>query len=421
MKTRGRRAGSRHRRGSNSIQLTPKKMLDQINIATDKTKHKPSSLPIKVLTSTSQTGKIKSPQVVASPPPPGNTEQKIAKLSSPWPCPLTCAQLSEQRSHLCDVTVLQKRSIVISDLSKSQFPSQKKIKEHFLMYGKICKFVMDPKGLSRSELYNGKDGKNNLYITYLTERSALNAIRATDGKYLDGATSCKVQATFARSRYCPIFLAGKHCQNLNCVLLHELIVDESKESKKIEKPNRTLEEECSAMKLTVLTREKNKKGMWSVQPLPSTKVQTKVIHFKNNFGLLSSSSASHITQSQPILNEAKNAIIGKERDVENLSTPLPASKKARQEVDPKISPMDDDGIHNFCMDQITSKDRSKHFKERDLKSLGLPAKQLFKNKSLGRVDCIISPPKENGVNLEFEGYDNPWGLKSPVSFIYLFA
>jgi hypothetical protein len=350
------------------------------------------------------------------PPPLCNLEKKMSKLGSPWQCPLTCAQLVEQRSHLHDVAVLQKRSIFVKGLSKSQFPSPKKIKEYFSMYGKICKFVMDPKGLSQDGLDTGTHGKNTVSITYLTERSALHAIRATDGKYLE-STNCKVQVTLARSRYCSVFLSGKHCQDLNCVLLHELIVDENNECKKKEKSNGILEEECSTMKLTVLTREKSKKGIWSVQPLASTKEEVKTIHSKNNDESLDSSSASPTnTTSTSLLNEEKSAVIGKESVVENQSTPLPpTSKKARQEeFDPKCTPMEDvTDIHHLCIDQVSS--IPKRFKERDIVNLGLPAKQLFKTKKLNSIECVISPPKERGVDLEVEGYDNPWGLKSPVS------
>ena len=220
MKTRGRRAGSRHRRRTNALLATSKKVLETkkngsatalptTTMVEDKrvNKHNPSPFSLKVLSSSQQLGRVKATPIIAGPPPlppplappsSSNVETQLIKLSSSWQsCPLSSTQLTEQPSsfHLLhnlndggDSNV-QQRSILVKGLSKTQFPSPKKVKEYFSIFGKISKCIIDPPkapSYSTNHPEKGLLGKMNVYITYLTERSAIDAVKATNGKYVEG-------------------------------------------------------------------------------------------------------------------------------------------------------------------------------------------------------------------------------------------
>jgi len=116
--------------------------------------------------------------------------------------------------HLKGVHVLRKNCIVISGLEKCQ------VQEYFARFGKICQVVERPKGVEIAA--NGakvdQRSTHDVLVTFMSERSAYLAVRE-DGKSI--GTGNSIEAHFAKIPYCDKFLKGKHCQNLECVYIHE--------------------------------------------------------------------------------------------------------------------------------------------------------------------------------------------------------
>mmetsp|Transcript_45699 Transcript_45699/g.55467 ORF Transcript_45699/g.55467 Transcript_45699/m.55467 type:complete len:514 (-) Transcript_45699:442-1983(-) len=130
------------------------------------------------------------------------------------------------RSHLVGVRVVQRRAILISGLS-SNVAKEKVLKRHdyFGKYGRICKCVVDPErtatALTTENLKN-LHCSSTAYIAFMNERNALHAVRASNGTMVGKGI---ITTSLATLRYCDHFLKGNHCDDIDCLLLHELVDD----------------------------------------------------------------------------------------------------------------------------------------------------------------------------------------------------
>ena len=175
------------------------------------------------------------------------------------------------RAHLVHVRVLHKNAILVTGLPKREFDTTKAIEQEFKKYGIITNCLVNPKGISvnknmkmngwkKEGLMDGKEllsarmakrngdvsrcanGANGtygtIYIRFLHEKAAMNAILATNGKYWgkkgddgdgnENGNRIKLHSCFVNNRYCDEFLQGRYCQDLNCILLHELVKSEKR-------------------------------------------------------------------------------------------------------------------------------------------------------------------------------------------------
>lgn len=228
-----------------------------------------------------------SPNIQAPPPPP--PPQGQGQGQGQFVTPISSKKKSStenkmsSRAHLVNVRVLHKNAILVTGLPKRKFDTAKAIEQEFKKYGVITNCLVNPKGilsvekqgkrqdqeskkgggsmdgkeLTSSRLSkrsddmkctNGADGTNGvngangangtIYIRFLHEKAAANAILATNGKYWgnngdnggnDGnGNRIKLHSCFVNNRYCDEFLQGRYCQDLNCILLHELIKPEKR-------------------------------------------------------------------------------------------------------------------------------------------------------------------------------------------------
>ena len=151
-------------------------------------------------------------------------------------------------------------------------------------------------------------------------------------------------------------------------------------------------------------------GAWSVQPLASD-IRKDIIHSKKNNSL--PDTYATCTSSQ-LHTKTFQSIESQQQETETLSTPLPVSKKPRQDLCHEVSPLEDVAdIHQLCINQEAPfTDSSKIYQQREV--VNFPAKELFKNVEIQHSKCKLPPSSQND-NLGLEGYDTPWGLKSPVS------
>jgi len=132
--------------------------------------------------------------------------------------------LAKTRLHLKGVQVIRKQSIVVSGLPRATFHSMSLVQEHFGRYGKICQCVENPKGIGLAESEIGNDEQfGAMFITFMNEKSVSLAVRdIINSKDTSGTClGVNVQCRLGHSTYCNEFLSGKHCRNLDCVLMHE--------------------------------------------------------------------------------------------------------------------------------------------------------------------------------------------------------
>ena len=144
--------------------------------------------------------------------------------------PRICAPINKKfvksHSQLVGVNMLQKKSILVYNLPKSKFDSVKKVQVYFGKYGKVCQCVVEPDLMENIELKNSSRYCNRskttiyVYIAYLNEKCATIAKRNLDGREIDGI---KIKVDFPKTTYCDMFLQGKYCDNLQCILLHEWV------------------------------------------------------------------------------------------------------------------------------------------------------------------------------------------------------
>lgn len=149
----------------------------------------------------------------------------------------------QSRAHLKNVKVLQRTAILVSGLPKKEFQSAKSIESEFRKYGVITNCLSNPKGITSEEEPEHQKNKMRstsrdfqsiptctVYIRFLNEKSATSAIIATNGQNWGNNPKFRLQSCFVNNRYCEEFLNGRFCQDLNCILLHELVKDEKRKN-----------------------------------------------------------------------------------------------------------------------------------------------------------------------------------------------
>jgi hypothetical protein len=107
---------------------------------------------------------------------------------------------SNARKQLANVRVIQRNLVYITNLALSAAKEETLRKnEYFGKFGKIIKTIVN-----RNNIYSGPQGPSvSAYVTYLLNRDAHSAIKATDGTIKDGRL---LRASFGTTKYCSYFL-----------------------------------------------------------------------------------------------------------------------------------------------------------------------------------------------------------------------
>jgi len=322
-------------------------------------------------------------------------------------------ELILSRSHLRDTEVLQKKSIIVSGLPKSRFYSNstKAVQEQFGKYGKICKCVANPQGLGKKvgcDLQNNKEGfdesKMSAYITYLNEKCSANAIKETDGTVIDESV---IISSLATTRYCNEFLQGKDCDDLNCVLLHEIVKDhKNKQRDNYDTTPKTLISHPSKTEEVFRTELKN--NCWDTP-----------IRFLSRTSSLDKDLSENENKKSGNRKEERNDM-NLSRDYTQVRTPscTPLSDSLRNSNNHGES-------HIFSSEKVKTRpvmknsikiSASSQSKHNNRFSCDLPARELFKSHKTMK-SCVISPPNDkpdSWTRNKTSGYDNPWAFQSPI-------
>ena len=355
---------------------------------------------------------------------------------------LSTKEKIRSRSHLVGVSVLQKSSIYFSGLSRSRFDSTRSIQTYFAKFGKICKCVVDPRGMpppypppphakaggGNYEVANGESQQQQspqsgladltAYITYSSEKGASCAMREMDASIVDG---WRIRAVRATTRYCDDFLQGRHCNNLDCILLHELIKEhqvkeDSSEISGVSDENTSPE---SARGGHVLNSGE-KENCWSSPRQLFTSPNASSCQ-----GMTSHDCKGVLTEVGIFNGQVKQKTTEEERDSSDrnnrggkntvsLTTTEVEKKKPSQNIRPNI-------ITPCSIEKIEKDLISASFPQADCSVLtvDLPDQQLFRNplhryngrRTPGRSKAHGSVPIPDPLN----GIDNPWDLRSPIT------
>jgi len=120
------------------------------------------------------------------------------------------------RKHLTNIRVIQRNLVYVTNLALSAAKEETLRKpEYFGKFGKITKTI-----INRNNIYSGPQGPSvSAYVTYLQNRDAYSAIKATDGTVKDGRL---LRASFGTTKYCTYFLRNARCPNPDCMYLHDI-------------------------------------------------------------------------------------------------------------------------------------------------------------------------------------------------------
>ncbi len=359
--------------------------------------------------------------------------------------------LQQSRAHLKNVRVLQNSAILILGLPKKEFQTAKLIEKEFRKYGVITNCLTNPKGISFEELndhpislsptsslglhpeiscknsrprtlptpsaVNRYEAIGPVYIRYLNERSAMNAILATNGQIWGiNGQSFQLWSCFVNNRFCDEFLHGRFCKDLNCVLLHELMKDDHR--KRMENN-------------VAIVAQKSPFHCNNFFKSPRAQSST-------SSGGANNSSKEGSLMEQCTLYDKKgyvHALVGRNDSNTNRrrhggtqeqSSPSTQMKESKRNGNPaQIATPQKQKFHDIIITPNSS--MSSYHKEVDILSathcnhihiLGrkksyqsdLPAKQLFKS----RMNNVIGPPIRETESHVQNGIDNPWAIHSPV-------
>lgn len=290
------------------------------------------------------------------------------------------------RAHLVNTRVLQNSAIVVSGLPMKEFQTTKDIEREFKKYGIITNCVKNPKGISLESVASNTGARSRetgiVYVRFLNEKAAANAILATNGQSW-GNDKSRLYSCFLNNRYCDEFLNGRYCKDLNCILLHEIVNDRRR-------PN-------SASKKSPWQQScwKTPKKLFSSQVRDNVSVSNQDESLQYNVSLGSKTkqldSIDATIDSRNDSDNRHSSIITpsiKDCNDTSMSTPLTCLESVNHQVD------------------ILSATNCTNNEDRITLPVDLPARQLFK-----ACNSIIGPPR---VTSNIRGIDSPWGIQSPI-------
>lgn len=124
---------------------------------------------------------------------------------------------SSIKKHLAGMRVIQKNLVYVIGLNPQgptdDLPQLLRGEQFFGQYGKIQKIIVN-----RRTKTNGAPGIG-VYVTFARKEDAAKCIAAVDGSVnSEGRT---LRAAYGTTKYCSSYLRGQHCQNPQCMFLHE--------------------------------------------------------------------------------------------------------------------------------------------------------------------------------------------------------
>lgn len=345
-----------------------------------------------------------------------NTFDKSPNLPhyvTPMPFRKQSTDKSSSRSHLANVRVLQKKAILISGLPKHEFLTTKAIEKEFKKYGIITNCLNNPKGISGSRASVSSEGEGTVYVKYLHEKAATNAVFAINGQTWGNDKSVRLQACFVNNRYCNEFLNGRYCQDLNCILLHEKIKDEKKRTNSAPiKPSRyqnywTTPNVCLGSSNRIKAIENQEKDFRFEANSYNQSLKQSNSYHRSDHGSITYMNESIMGKNLNGNHDCQFTVITppNEHGVDSeTSTPL-INRDHNQNVQSTNKTVD-----------ILSVTRCKNSKERSI-AVDLPARQLFKNNKVSTYSNVIAPPRAHCETERCQrsiGIDSPWGIQSPI-------
>ncbi len=298
------------------------------------------------------------------------------------------------RAHLVNKRVLQKSAIIVSGLPMNEFETTKDIEREFKKYGIITNCVKNPKGISLESVASNAGARSRemgiVYVRFLNEKAATNAILATNGQSFRGNDKSRLHSCFLNNRYCDEFLNGRYCKDLNCILLHEIVNDMRRPNSAFKKSPR--QQNCW----------KTPKKLFSCQVRDDVSVSNQDESLQCNVTLegsttkqLDSIDATTIDSRNDTDNRHSSIITPSIKGCNDasMSTPLTCLESANHQVD------------------ILSATNCTNNEDRITVPVDLPARQLFKATATNVCNSIIGPPR---VTSNIRGIDSPWGIQSPI-------
>lgn len=121
------------------------------------------------------------------------------------------------KKHLAGMRVIQKNLVYVIGLNPmgptDDLPQLLRGDQFFGQYGKIQKIIVNKRTNT-----NGAPGIG-VYVTFARKEDAAKCIAAVDGSTnSDGRI---LRAAYGTTKYCSSYLRGQHCQNPQCMFLHE--------------------------------------------------------------------------------------------------------------------------------------------------------------------------------------------------------
>jgi len=354
-------------------------------------------------------------------------------------------ELIQSRRHLVGVYVQQKNSVMIYGLlpdqkcqgqqlqpstrnvvspvaARTSQSSAKSVHDIFSRYGKICKCVLNPRGLPTPHFPHDspdclavtkKPGAvvtnskltTTAYITYSNEKGASNAIREADMSIIGGQ---QIRVTRAVTRYCDDFLQGLHCESLDCILLHELVCTQNYNNQhRITPPAKAIGNAVHQMGSSGMNDKR--KNAWNMSP-------GGLLHSPNLSVVQKESTAENFFHAS---NEGNG---GQSYENTSRKTPIarsvtPSPTNSLEMNSSILTPKTNELVSNRSKaysNQVTSlpDQNNQHLCRSQLPA----ARQLFKNTNKPK-NCAVSPPRIDIPGLSTQtrkGYNNPWDIQSPI-------
>ena len=364
----------------------------------------------------------------------------------------------QARAHLKNVKILQRTAILVSGLPKKYFQNVKSIESEFRKFGVITNCLSNPKGISLegcfdSSLQPAEHHQNmtrssisafqslptcTVYIRFLNEKSATSAIIATNGQTWGNNPTSHLRSCFVNNRYCDEFLNGRFCQDLNCILLHELVKDEKR---KIGTSG------CTPAELRRSSSNQRKQNCWRSprrdKAINSTSPkQGSLLFMEEKRHQHNNNKKAFVNAVVHGKNHQLNQCINRGVDEDGKSLKLHLLQRKRNDVPTRIVTPETREFFNQEIGAIatTTTIMTNHHKPQlksDYKDVDIlsathcsnihtlhrrerspidlpPARQLFKNSTMKNV---IGPPaaknNEQSSNV-VGGINNPWAIHSPI-------
>ncbi len=333
----------------------------------------------------------------------------------------------QSRAHLVHVRVLQKTAVLISGLPRNEFQNAKMIENEFRKFGVITNCLMNPKGVHFDKCHNAEttpslvprdnlnrnsnDGPATLgtvYVRFLNEKAATSAILATNGRVwkTNDNEQFRLRSCFVNNKYCDEFLRGKFCQDLNCILLHELVKEDLCQT-----ANKNGTTNCGVKSFS------HNQNYWKSRRGDHCNIsnnaedahcQKYYYNDNNQFVRYSADQTVHCSNQYNVrVNGTPSA---------RFRQPVQPTNVQTQVVTPQIPAKEFHKTPSYSdcrsVDILSATHSNIHILQRDRSSgaAGLPARQLFKP----FMNNIIGPPTRQTEKI-VHGIDNPWAIHSPIT------